>query len=29
MRYDDNRKDVGGAGKVIQRIAKLFEDTKG
>jgi integrase/recombinase XerC len=27
MRYDDNRKDVGG--EVIQRIAKLFEDTKG
>jgi integrase/recombinase XerC len=30
MRYDDNRKDVGGevAGKVIQRIVKLFDDTK-
>jgi hypothetical protein len=31
MRYDDNRKDVGGevAGKVIRRLAKLFEDAKG
>jgi integrase/recombinase XerC len=28
MKYDDNRKDVGGevASKVIRRIAKLFED---
>lgn len=28
LRYDDNRKDVGGevAGKVIRRIAKLFND---
>ena len=31
MRYDDNRKDVGGevASKVIRRLAKLFEDAKG
>jgi integrase/recombinase XerC len=31
MRYDDNRKDVGGevASKVIRRISKLFEDAKG
>jgi integrase/recombinase XerC len=30
MRYDDNRKDVGGevASKVIRRLAKLFEDAK-
>jgi len=30
LRYDDNRKDVGGevASKVIRRIAKLFEDAK-
>jgi hypothetical protein len=30
MRYDDNRKDVGGevASKVIQRLAKLFGDGK-
>jgi integrase/recombinase XerC len=30
MRYDDNRKDVGGevASKVIRRFAKLFEDAK-
>jgi len=30
MRYDDNRKDVGGevASKVIRRLAKLFGDTK-
>ena len=30
MRYDDNRKDVGGevASKVIQRLAKLFGDAK-
>jgi integrase/recombinase XerC len=30
MRYDDNRKDVGGevASKVIRRLAKLFEDEK-
>ena len=31
MRYDDNRKDVGGevASKVIRRLAKLFNDAKG
>ena len=31
MRYDDNRKDVGGevASKVIRRLARLFEDAKG
>ena len=31
MRYDDNRKDIGGevASKVIRRVARLFEDTKG
>jgi integrase/recombinase XerC len=31
MRYDDNRKDLGGdvAGKVIRRFAKLFEDDEG
>jgi integrase/recombinase XerC len=31
MRYDDNRKDVGGevASKVVRRLAKLFEDAKG
>jgi hypothetical protein len=30
MRYDDNRKDVGGgvASKVIRRLAKLFNDEK-
>jgi integrase/recombinase XerC len=30
MRYDDNRKDVGGevASKVIRRLAKLFGDAK-
>ena len=30
MRYDDNRKDVGGevASKVIRRLAKLFKDEK-
>ena len=30
LRYDDNRKDVGGevASKVIRRLAKLFEDAK-
>jgi integrase/recombinase XerC len=31
MRYDDNRKDLGGdvAGKVVRRFAKLFEDDEG
>jgi hypothetical protein len=31
MRYDDNRKDVGGevASKVVRRVMKLFEDVKG
>jgi integrase/recombinase XerC len=31
MRYDDNRKDVGGevASKVVRRIGKLFEDDRG
>jgi integrase/recombinase XerC len=31
MRYDDNRKDVSGevVGKVVRRIAKLFEDEDG
>jgi hypothetical protein len=30
MKYDDHRKDLGGkvAGKVIRRIAKLFDDAK-
>jgi integrase/recombinase XerC len=30
MKYDDNRKDIGGevASKVIRRVAKLFEDAK-
>ena len=30
MRYDDNRKDIGGevASKVIRRLAKLFKDEK-
>jgi len=31
MRYDDNRKDVGGAvvSKVIRRLAKVLEDATG
>jgi integrase/recombinase XerC len=31
MRYDDNRKDVGGevASKIMRRLSKLFEDAKG
>jgi hypothetical protein len=30
MKYDDNRKDIGGevASKVIRRIAKLFSDAE-
>lgn len=30
LKYDDNRKDIGGdvAGKVVRRIARLFEDAK-
>jgi integrase/recombinase XerC len=30
MKYDDNRKDVGGevAGKVIRRVARLFEEAE-